>query len=118
MKKINVSLVASFLIATNLYSQQTSSLDEITISSATKSEEKLKNVTANVDVITAEDIESRKFKTVAEALQTIAGIQVSQSGGIGQQTSLFLAVCPSCHKNSAVLKNNRVLISHLTTLAH
>ena len=90
MKKINVSLVASFLIATNLYSQQTSSLDEITISSATKSEEKLKNVTANVDVITAEDIESRKFKTVAEALQTIAGIQVSSSGGIGQQTSLFL----------------------------
>ena len=90
MKKINVSLVASFLIATNLYSQQTSSLDEITISSATKSEEKLKNVTANVDVITAEDIESRKFKTVAEALQTISGIQVSQSGGIGQQTSLFL----------------------------
>ncbi|XQC05270.1 TonB-dependent receptor [Arcobacter cryaerophilus gv. pseudocryaerophilus] len=62
----------------------------ITISSATKSEEKLKNVTANVDVITAEDIESRKFKTVAEALQTISGIQVSQSGGIGQQTSLFL----------------------------
>jgi len=90
MKKINVSLVASFLIATNLYSQQTSSLDEITISSATKSEEKLKNVTANVDVITAEDIESRKFKTVAEALQTIAGIQVSPSGGIGQQTSVFL----------------------------
>src|SRR5574344_1303933 len=90
MKKINVSLVASFLIATNLYSQQTSSLDEITISSATKSEEKLKNVTANVDVITAEDIESRKFKTVAEALNTIPGIQVSPSGGIGQQTSVFL----------------------------
>ena len=90
MKKINVSLVASFLIATNLYSQQTSSLDEITISSATKSEEKLKNVTANVDVITAEDIESRKFKTVAEALQTIAGIQVSPTGGAGQQTSMFL----------------------------
>ncbi|MGJ0343462.1 TonB-dependent receptor [Aliarcobacter cryaerophilus] len=90
MKKINVSLVASFLIATNLYSQQTSSLDEITISSATKSEEKLKNVTANVDVITAEDIESRKFKTVAEALNSISGIQVSPTGGVGQQTSLFL----------------------------
>ncbi|MCT7465104.1 TonB-dependent receptor [Aliarcobacter cryaerophilus] len=90
MKKINVSLVASFLIATNLYSQQTSSLDEITISSATKSEEKLKNVTANVDVITAEDIESRKFKTVAEALQTIAGIQVSPSGGLGQFSQIYL----------------------------
>src|SRR5574344_2311726 len=90
MKKINVSLVASFLIATNLYSQQTSSLDEITISSATKSEEKLKNVTANVDVITAEDIESRKFKTVAEALNSLVGVSISSNGGIGQTSSVYL----------------------------
>ncbi len=89
MKKINVSLVASFLLATNLYSQQTSSLDEITISSATKSEEKLKNVTANVDVITAEDIESRKFKTVVEALNSLSGVSISSNGGIGQ-TSLCI----------------------------
>lgn len=90
MKKINVSLVASFLIATNLYSQQTSSLDEITISSATKSEEKLKNVTANVDVITAEDIESRKFKTVIEALNSLSGVSISSNGGIGQTSSVYL----------------------------
>jgi vitamin B12 transporter len=88
MKTTNLSLVASFLIVTNLYSQTT--LDEISITSATKSEQKLKDVTANVDVITSQDIEDRKFKTVTEALQTIPGIQVSQSGGIGQQTSLFL----------------------------
>ncbi|MFY9099947.1 TonB-dependent receptor [Aliarcobacter cryaerophilus] len=90
MKKINVSLVASFLLATNLYSQQTSSLDEITISSATKSEEKLKNVTANVDVITAEDIESRKFKTVIEALNSLSGVSITSNGGIGQTSSVFL----------------------------
>ncbi|MCT7521453.1 TonB-dependent receptor [Aliarcobacter cryaerophilus] len=90
MKKINVSLVASFLITTNLYSQQTSSLDEITILSATKSEEKLKNVTANVDVITAEDIESRKFKTVAEALNSLSGVSISSNGGIGQTSSVYL----------------------------
>ena len=28
------------------------------------------------------------------------------------------AVCPSCHKNSDVLKNNLVLISQRTTFAH
>lgn len=89
MKKINVSLVASFLLATNLYSQQTS-LDEITISSATKSEEKLKNVTANVDVITAEDIEDRKFKTVVEALNSLAGVSISSYGGVGQTSSVYL----------------------------
>ncbi|MDX4039591.1 TonB-dependent receptor plug domain-containing protein [Aliarcobacter skirrowii] len=89
MKKTNISLVASFLLATNLYSQ-TTTLETITVTSATKSEQKLKDVTANVDVITAEDIESRKFKTVAEALQTIPGIQVAPTGGAGQQTSMFL----------------------------
>ena len=87
-KKISTSLVASFLLATNLYSAQ--NLETITVTSATKSEQKLKDVTANVDVITAEDIDLRKFKTVAEALQTIAGIQVSPTGGMGQQTSLYL----------------------------
>ena len=76
-KNINLSLVAALLFATNLYSNETTKLDEITISSATKSEQKLRDVTANVDVITAEDIESRKFKTVAEALQTLSGVQVS-----------------------------------------
>lgn len=89
MKKINVSLVASFLIATNLYSQ-TTTLETITVTSATKSEQKLKDVTANVDVITAEDIESRKFKTVAEALNSLSGISISTYGGIGQAGSMYL----------------------------
>ncbi|OCL96757.1 TonB-dependent receptor plug domain-containing protein [Arcobacter porcinus] len=89
MKKINVSLVASFLLATNLYSQ-TTTLETITVTSATKSEQKLKDVTANVDVITAEDIEARKFKTVAEALNSLAGVSISSNGGIGQTSSVYL----------------------------
>ncbi|MGJ0376357.1 TonB-dependent receptor plug domain-containing protein [Aliarcobacter cryaerophilus] len=89
MKKTNISLVASFLLATNLYSQ-TTTLETITVTSATKSEQKLKDVTANVDVITAEDIESRKFKTVIEALNSLSGVSISSYGGIGQLTSLFL----------------------------
>lgn len=89
INKRKISLVASFLLATNLYSQQTS-LDEITISSATKSEEKLKNITANVDVITAEDIETRKFKTVVEALNSLSGVNISSNGGIGQTSSVYL----------------------------
>ena len=41
MKKTNISLVASFLLATNLYSQ-TTTLETITVTSATKSEQKIK----------------------------------------------------------------------------
>ena len=88
MKKINLSLVASFLIATNLYSQTT--LDEISITSATKSEQKLKDVTANVDVITAQEIEDRKFKTVIEALNSLSGVSISSNGGVGQTGSIYL----------------------------
>ncbi|PWE21680.1 TonB-dependent receptor [Aliarcobacter skirrowii] len=89
MKKTNISLVASFLLATNLYSQ-TTTLETITVTSATKSEQKLKDVTANVDVITAEDIEARKFKTVVEALNSLAGVSISSNGGIGQTSSVYL----------------------------
>lgn len=89
-KNINLSLVAALLFATNLYSNETTKLDEITISSATKSEQKLRDVTANVDVITAEDIESRKFKTVVEALNSLAGVSFASNGGIGQTSSVYL----------------------------
>src|SRR5574344_562595 len=89
-KNINLSLVAALLFATNLYSNETTKLDEITISSATKSEQKLRDVTANVDVITAEDIESRKFKTVVEALNSLAGVSISSNGGMGTSTSVYL----------------------------
>ena len=88
MKTTNLSLVASFLIATNLYSQTT--LDEISITSATKSEQKLKDVTSNVDVITSQDIEDRKFKTVSEALNSLSGVSFSRNGGVGQPSSLYL----------------------------
>ncbi|TLT06295.1 TonB-dependent receptor [Aliarcobacter thereius] len=89
MKKINLSLVASFLIATNLYSQ-TTTLETITVTSATKSEQKLKDVTANVDVITAEDIEARKFTTVTEALNSLSGVSISSNGGMGTLSSVYL----------------------------
>ncbi|MDX4025578.1 TonB-dependent receptor [Aliarcobacter skirrowii] len=89
MKKTNISLVASFLLATNLYSQ-TTTLETITVTSATKSEQKLKDVTANVDVITAEDIEARKFKTVIEALNSLSGISISSNGGIGTLSQVYL----------------------------
>jgi len=57
-KKISTSLVASLLLATtNLFSVE--SLEPITVTSATKSEQSIKDVTSNVEVITKEEIESK-----------------------------------------------------------
>ncbi len=87
-KKISISLVASFLIATTS-SANTHNLGTIEISSATKSNQSIKDVTSNVEVITSEELEEKHIKTVLEALKT-RGISTTQSGGIGQQSSLFL----------------------------
>lgn len=89
-KKITTSLVASLLLATNIYSAETINLDEITVTSATKSSQSIKDVTSNIDVITSEELEERNFTTVSEALNTLAGINVISNGGVGQLDSLFI----------------------------
>lgn len=87
-KKISISLVASFLIATNSQAN-THNLGTIEVVSATKSNQSIKDVTSNVEVITGEELEEKNIKTVLDALKT-RGISTTQSGGIGQQSSLFL----------------------------
>lgn len=87
--KLSISLVASFFLATNLFSA-TQELESITITSATKSTQSIKDVTSNVEVITKEDIEERHFSTVTEALNSLSGISFVSNGGLGNTTSIFL----------------------------
>ena len=87
-KKISTSLVASFLLATNLFSAQ--ELESITVTSATKTSQSIKDVTSNIDVITSEEIEAKHFTTVVEALNTIPGINFVSNGGMGKATSVYL----------------------------
>ncbi len=53
------------------------------IVSATKTELPAKQVTSAVEVITGEEMQQRKVKTVAEALRWAQGLAVFQSGGLG-----------------------------------
>ena len=87
-KKISTSLVASFLLATNLFSAQ--ELETITVTSATKTSQSIKDVTSNIDVITSEEIEERHYTTVVEALNTIPGVSFGPNGGMGKSTPVYL----------------------------
>lgn len=101
MQKITTSLVASFLLATTqLQANDEQQLSTITVTSATKTEQSIKDVTSNIAVITKEEIEEKKFTTVSEALNTIEGISLSSNGAIGSSTTL----------NLRGSDNNRVLI--------
>jgi len=53
------------------------------IVSATKTEIPVKQVTSAVEVITGEQMQQRKLKTVVEALRWAQGLAVNQSGGPG-----------------------------------
>ncbi len=87
-KKLNLSLVASLLATLNIYAQE--DLGTITVSSATKSEQSIKDVTTNVEVITKTIIQEKNFKTVSEALNSLSGISVVSNGGIGQLDSIYI----------------------------
>ncbi|MEN8302675.1 MAG: TonB-dependent receptor [Campylobacterota bacterium] len=65
-------------------------LEQITVVSATKSKQSLKDVTSNVNVITSGEIEEKHYTTVTEALNSVAGINYTSNGGLGSTTSLNL----------------------------
>jgi vitamin B12 transporter len=87
MKKINLSLIASAIITSSVYANLNEA--KITISSATKSEQSIQDVTSNVEVITGAELQSKHITTVIDALK-LANISVNQSGGIGQTSSFFM----------------------------
>jgi vitamin B12 transporter len=60
------------------------------IVSATKTEIPAKQVTSAVEVITGEDMQQRKIKTVAEALRWAQGLSVNQSGGPGTTVDVLV----------------------------
>lgn len=69
---------------------QSASIEEIVVEAATKSEQKLKDITSNVEVITSDEIEQRHYHSVIEALSSLGGVNFTQSGGTGQQSALYL----------------------------
>lgn len=88
MVKHTLSLVASATLVASLEAN-TLTLNPIVVS-ATKTEQSLQNTTANIEVITAKEIEDKHYTTIAEALNSLSGISVTSNGGFGKSTSVFL----------------------------
>ena len=64
---------------------------------ATRTETPVTNLPADVTVIDTESALSRGVTTLSQALEDAPGLGVVQSGGIGQQTSLFAGGANSYH---------------------
>lgn len=83
-------LFLSLAVATSLVANEVENLGDITVVSATKSSQSIKDVTSNVDVITAQELEEKHYTTVAQALNSLAGIDVTSNGGMGKTTSVYV----------------------------
>jgi vitamin B12 transporter len=100
MNKTFQTSLAALAAVVNLHAQESYDMGAITISSATKSEQSIKDVTSSVEVITAADLQEKQLTSVVEALNLVSGINFSSNGGLGATTSINL-------RGSS---NNRVLI--------
>ncbi len=74
---------------------------------ANNTEQTTHSVTANITIITAEDIQNRQHKTLGDALQTVPGLFIRSSGGLGTTTSINMRGLDG--KNILILKNGIIL---------
>ncbi|ABA58387.1 TonB-dependent receptor [Nitrosococcus oceani ATCC 19707] len=70
--------------------QQTPKTLEPIVVTATRTPTPVQDVGSDMSVITAEDLVQRQRMPVLEVLRGLPGVDVVQSGGLGQQTSVFL----------------------------
>ena len=81
-------ITATLLLTTNAFAEET--LQDITVTTATKTTQKISAITSNINIITSDEIEDRGFTTVAEALRSLPGISFSSNGGLGGTTNVYL----------------------------
>ncbi len=67
----------------------TETLDEVVVT-ATRSEQALTQTLSHTTVITQKEIQASQAADVPALLKGLAGVEISQKGGIGKQSSLFL----------------------------
>lgn len=118
-----LSLITATILLTNTtFAEET--LEEITITSTNKTTQSIKKTTANVTVISSEEIEEKGYQTVAQAIGTQAGFQVATAGGLGQPTSFFvrgmdsgkvLVLIDGMRLNDPSTTNGTALLDNLTT---
>lgn len=81
-----VALSAAFSLSIHA---QTGELSP-TVVTATRIESRADAVLSDVTVITREEIESGKGRTLAELISRVAGVQMAANGGLGKSSSIYI----------------------------
>lgn len=81
--------LGAILCALSLYTYAAETLDEVVVT-ASRIEQPLSQTLTSTSVITQEDIKNSQATDVPSILRSIAGVEISQNGGTGKLSSLFM----------------------------
>lgn len=97
-KSLSLSVAAMAVLCgiSSLASASSNSSDEMVVS-ANRFEQPISSILAPVTVVTREDIDHWQSNTVIDVLRRLPGVDVAQSGGRGQLSSLFVRGTNSGH---------------------
>lgn len=97
-KSLPLSVVTLTVLCgiSSLASANSNSSDEMVVS-ANRFEQPLSSILAPVTVVTREDIDHWQSNSVIDVLRRLPGVDVAQSGGMGQLSSLFIRGTESRH---------------------
>lgn len=83
--------VASLLTHASIsVAQETASHTDTLVVTANRFEQNSQSLTAQVEVVTRQDIERIQAKSLTDVFRRLTGIQISQNGGRGQNASIFV----------------------------
>jgi vitamin B12 transporter len=88
-KAIQLSLLSAALLS-QLNADNQYTLESIDVTASQGTTLKKKDVTDSVIVITKEDLEESRVTTLDEVLSKLGGIAMTQNGGLGKTTSMFI----------------------------
>jgi vitamin B12 transporter len=71
--------------------------DETIVVSATRIPTPLAQIASSVTIVTADEIEARQERSLPDVLRNVPGLFITQTGGAGGQTSLFMRGTNSNH---------------------
>ena len=87
-RKILSFFASTAILTTNsLLAQNNSTLEDVTVTTASGYEQIIKQAPASISVITAKDLEKKKFNSLHDIVNDIPGVNVI-GGGIGSGISI------------------------------
>ncbi|RBQ31147.1 TonB-dependent siderophore receptor [Arcobacter sp. FW59] len=86
MKMERKLILASLFVSSLLYANETTKLDEITVS-ANKMEENIKDIPQSITVISEEEIEQKGIKTIQDVVKEIPNMSIMGKTNMGTTTS-------------------------------